>query len=34
MNKQKRKEKVNNILLGSTTMISYTIFFVYALMQL
>lgn len=34
MNKQKRKEKANNFILGATTMISYTIFFVYALMQI
>lgn len=34
MNKQKIKDLVNNILLGATTIISYTIFFVYALMQI
>lgn len=33
MSKQKRKEEVNNFILGATTLISYTIFFVYALMQ-
>lgn len=34
MTKQKRKDVANNILLGATTMISYTIFFAYALMMI
>lgn len=34
MNKQKRKEVASNFMLGATVMISYTIFFVYALMMI
>lgn len=34
MSKQKRKELANNFMLGTTVMIIYTIFFVYALMMI
>lgn len=34
MSKQKKKDVASNMLLGATTIISYTIFFVYALMQI